>query len=318
MAPMQHKPGPALLMAAAYTLSYGVGAGVLNVDSGEGIVLSSATNLCGSYFEKEALGSATPPAVANPDDYDFFYLRVATGSKPYLGAIWAASSSSTEGADATTAFTLGAVASTSDAALICATAVADSAADPSSDAANAEAFQGLGASLLYVFLDKGDAEPKGICVPSSTPHRVYKTPVACTAGSHHCPLTWQACGASGFCEDRSVQPKAPKTYAVPNTSLWFPNCPSRNMLTLEEVPNPASTVQVCVTPPSIANSPAVIQRITNDAETKVIRYATWVVCGVLLLVGVSVVLGTYLSATAAQKRFQAHLRRLSELEAAAG
>lgn len=292
-------------MTTTYALCTPLSTNYLNVDMGEATLIPSQVNFCGSYFLKEDVAASVTNGM--PTGYDYFYLRTARGSQPYLGALWGGGGAT---ADATTLFTLAAVAATTDGALICATAVAGGATDPTQSSAP----QGLSAETLFVFIAGDDPAPKAICGASAHPYRVYKTPETCIGAGNLCPLTWQECTAEGYCFDKALQGKTrPKTIdSNPSGALWFPNCTSRALLSLVVVGE--SKVGSCTTPPIVngANEEATVKA---QAEAKVFRKATWAVAGVLVLLGAVIAVGILRFVVKTNLTLQDHANRLARLRA---
>ena len=293
-------------MGDSYVITQDLGLSILNVDLGSAHMIPAdpGDTFCGSYFVKEAVPSTSAPPL---DGYDFFYIRTAKGSQPYLGVIWPGGSSDP---DATTMFSIAAVAAVADDALIFATGTAT---DTTPDVG-----QGISTVTLQVFLSSSDTTPKGICAPGSSAYRVYKAPVQCEGYAKACPLSWQACGPSNYCFDRSLLPK-PKSQAVPAgpptgdpvTGVWYPNCPSRKLVFLKAADGDKESA--CVTPPQINETKARIQALQTATKDKAYAYATWAVGGIVILLGLVLGVVAYVRTVKARASFESHLAELAKL-----
>lgn len=200
----------------------------------------SATSLnhCGQLFKRVDVPAGEKPT-ALPAGADAFYLYDKDQTQ-VLTPVWAKST----GPNATTLWSLGMGTDVSKALIF--------------STATYPADTGLDSPTLLVFLSKDDPDAKAFDAGSNPPRRVYEHPEPCGTmyTSTFCPLSWQGCNVyTGFCTDVDLAPRSQNGQPLPDppstagNTLPFPNCTTRQVLTLEELPSNTTLPSTCTPSP---------------------------------------------------------------------
>lgn len=196
---------------------------------------------CGQVFQKVPVAAADRPAAA-PSGSDVFYLYSKDASQ-VLTPVWAQS----EGSNATTLWSLGMGTDPSKALIFSTATYAPET--------------GLDSPTLLVFLSPDDTAVKALDAGKNPPMRVYESPTPCGElySATYCPLSWQACNNyTGYCTDLEIAPQPQNGQPLPTppqvdgpgfSPQPFPNCTTREVVVLDELPSTTTLPSTCTASP---------------------------------------------------------------------